>query len=65
MPCFLLPLPGTPGTGHNEDWWRAFLLKLRECGYDGPLSIEQEDYTIPTRQALAQAAALLRRVLPA
>ena len=55
----------TPGTGHNEDWWRAFLLKLRECGYDGPLSIEQEDYTIPTRQALAQAAALLRRVLPA
>ena len=55
----------TPGTGHDEDWWRAFLLKLRECGYDGPLSIEQEDYTIPTRQALAQAAALLRRVLPA
>ena len=55
----------TPGTGHDEAWWRSFLAKLRDCGYDGPLSIEQEDYTIPTRQALEQAAALLRRVLPA
>ena len=55
----------TPGSGHGEDWWRGFLAKLKSCGYDGPLSIEQEDYTIPTRQALEQAAALLRRVLPA
>lgn len=55
----------TPGSGHGEDWWRGFLTKLKACGYDGPLSIEQEDYTIPTRQALEQAAALLRRVLPA
>ena len=62
------PAPGIlsrPGTGHDEAWWRSFLAKLRDCGYDGPLSIEQEDYTIPTRLALEQAAALLRRVLPA
>ncbi len=51
----------TPGSGHGEDWWRRFVEKLRTLGYDGPLSIEQEDYTIPTPQALEQAAALLRR----
>ena len=42
----------TPGSGHGADWWRAFLRTLRECGYDGALSIEQEDYTIPLEEAL-------------
>ena len=55
----------TPGRGHDAAWWRRFLETLRDCGYDGPLSIEQEDYTIPLEEALDQAAALLRQVLPA
>lgn len=55
----------TPGSGHGADWWRAFLRTLRECGYDGALSIEQEDYTIPLEEALDQAVSLLRQVLPA
>ena len=55
----------TPGTGHDAAWWRRFLETLRDCGYDGPLSIEQEDYTIPLEEALDQATALLRQVLPA
>lgn len=54
----------TPGSGHGADWWRAFLRTLRECGYDGALSIEQEDYTIPLEEALKKAVALLRQVLP-
>ena len=52
----------TPGRGHDEAWWRKFVLALRAAGYDGPLSIEQEDYTIPVMDALEQAVALLRRV---
>ena len=54
----------TPGSGHGADWWRAFLRTLRECGYDGALSIEQEDYTIPLEEALKKAVALLRQVRP-
>ncbi len=53
----------TPGSGHGEDWWRRFLEVLRDAGYDGPLSIEQEDYTIPTMDALRQGAALIQRIL--
>ena len=52
----------TPGSGHDEAWWRQFVLTLREVGYDGPLSIEQEYYTIPMMDALQQTAALLKRV---
>lgn len=53
----------TPGSGHGEAWWRQFVAALEAAGYDGPLSIEQEDYTIPTMDALRQGAALMQRVL--
>lgn len=53
----------TPGSGHSEDWWRSFVDTLRSLGYDGALSIEQEDYTIPLDDALDQASALMRRIL--
>lgn len=53
----------TPGSGHDEAWWRQFVAALQQAGYDGPLSIEQEDYTIPTEQALRQGAALMRRAM--
>ena len=55
----------TPGTGHDAVWWRRFLETLRQCGYDGALSIEQEDYTIPLEEALEKAASLLQQILPA
>ena len=38
---------------------------LQDCGYDGALSIEQEDYTIPLEEALQKAVSLLRQALPA
>lgn len=53
----------TPGSGHGEAWWRRFVGALKAAGYDGPLSIEQEDYTIPTMDALRRGAALMRNVL--
>ena len=55
----------TPGTGHDAAWWRRFLETLQNCGYDGALSIEQEDYTIPLEEALQKAVSLLRQALPA
>ena len=54
-----------PGTGHDAAWWRRFLETLQDCGYDGALSIEQEDYTIPLEEALQKAVSLLRQALPA
>lgn len=53
----------TPGSGHGADWWRTFLAVLREGGYDGAVSIEQEDYTVPLETALEQAVSVLRQAM--
>lgn len=49
-----------PGYGHDERWWREFLVTLKMMGYDGVLSIEHEDYTMDTLPALQKTAGLLR-----
>lgn len=48
-----------PGYGHDERWWREFLVTLKMMGYHGVLSIEHEDYTMDTVTALRKTAALL------
>lgn len=48
-----------PGYGHDERWWREFLVTLKMSGYDGVLSIEHEDYTMETVAALHKTANLL------
>jgi sugar phosphate isomerase/epimerase len=52
-----------PGSGHDGAWWRRLAQTLRRTGYDGVLSIEQEDYTLPTDAALRKTAALLHEHL--
>ena len=49
-----------PGDGHDERWWREFLVTLKMLGYDGVLSIEHEDYTMDTMEALGKTVRLLR-----
>ena len=49
-----------PGYGHDERWWREFLVTLKMMGYDGVLSIEHEDYTMDTMEALGKTVRLLR-----
>ena len=49
-----------PGYGHDERWWREFLVTLKMMGYDGVLSIEHEDYTMDTTEALGKTVRLLR-----
>ena len=36
------------GSGHPDGvaFWARFVTALRAAGYDGPLSIENEDYTL-------------------
>lgn len=53
-----------PGFGHSETWWRTFLVNLKMAGYDGVLSIEHEDYTMDTLQALSKSVRLLRENIP-
>ncbi len=52
-----------PGAGHDGAWWQRFARTLRETGYDGVLSIEQEDYTLSTDEALRKTVELLHTSL--
>lgn len=52
-----------PGFGHDECWWREFLVTLKMTGYDGVLSIEHEDYTMDTLSALRRTSKMLQENL--
>lgn len=52
-----------PGYGHDERWWREFIVTLKMMGYNGVLSIEHEDYTMETLPALGKTVDLLRAVM--
>ncbi|GAA1847507.1 sugar phosphate isomerase/epimerase [Pseudonocardia ailaonensis] len=51
------------GTGHDTEFWAGFAAALRAAGYDGPLSIENEDYTLGQRESVAIAVETLRESL--
>jgi sugar phosphate isomerase/epimerase len=50
----------TVGHGHDELWWRGFLDSLRTIGYDGPLSIENEDELLPGPEGVRRAVDFLK-----
>lgn len=51
------------GTGHPDGvaFWTRFAEALQGAGYDGPLSIENEDYTLGQRESVATAVDTLRQ----
>jgi sugar phosphate isomerase/epimerase len=53
------------GTGHPDGvgFWARFVTALRAAGYDGPLSIENEDYTLGQRESVALAVQTLKEAL--
>jgi sugar phosphate isomerase/epimerase len=53
------------GTGHPDGvaFWARFVDALREAGYDGALSIENEDYALGQRESVARAVDTLRQAL--
>ena len=53
----------TVGYGHGESFWRDFISTLRLIGYDGVVSIKQEDPLISQEEGLSRAVEILRRVV--
>lgn len=53
----------TPGYGHDATWWRAFVVALRESGYDDVLSIEHNDPARPGFAGIERTVGLLRGVI--
>jgi len=53
------------GRGHPDGvaFWTRFVSALHAAGYEGPLSIENEDYTVGQRESVALAVATLRDAL--
>ena len=51
------------GRGHGREFWRAFVQKLREVGYDGALSIEHEDLSVDPEEGIREAAEVLNNAL--
>ena len=49
----------TVGQGHDVDWWRSFASALGAAGYDGPVSIEYEDPTVPPEESIVESARIL------
>ena len=61
----------TVGFEHGEVWWRDFIRRLREVGYDDVMSIEHEGYAMSEYQgfetsnqdAIGQSVELLKRAM--
>jgi len=49
----------TVGRAHDRAWWTSFIAALRSVGYDGPLSIENEDPYQPAVDGVREAAAFI------
>jgi sugar phosphate isomerase/epimerase len=53
----------TLGFGHGESWWRDFIARLAQLGYDDVLSIEHEDCTMSPREGLRRSVEFLQRMI--
>jgi sugar phosphate isomerase/epimerase len=53
----------TLGFGHGESWWRDFIARLAQLGYDGVLSIEHEDNTMSPQEGLRRSVEFLQKMI--
>lgn len=53
------------GEPSGDAFWTRFIDALSRAGYDGPLSIENEDYSLSSTESVSLAAGTLRRALAA
>ena len=51
------------GAGHGAQWWKEFLSVVRMCGYDGDVSLEMEDLTLPMLKGHISSLQVLREAL--
>ncbi len=53
----------TVGAVHDRAFWSAFVAALGDVGYDGVLSIENEDASLEPEASVEQGAAFMRSIL--
>jgi sugar phosphate isomerase/epimerase len=53
----------TVGRAHDESFWSAFFSALTRVGYEGSLSIENEDVEQPQEAGVREAASFARRLI--
>ena len=51
------------GAGHGLQWWREFFSVVRMSGYDGDVSLEMEDLTMPMLEGHLMSLRTLRDAL--
>ncbi len=51
------------GAGRSVEEWTAIVTALRDVGYDGVMSIENEDHSLAPEESVRRAVATLRRAL--
>lgn len=52
------------GFGESTKWWKEFFAVLSMMGYDGPVSLEIEDKTMPALAAVKKSILFLHEVMP-
>lgn len=52
------------GFGESAEWWKEFFAVLSMMGYDGPVSLEIEDKTMPALTAIKKSINFLHEVMP-
>lgn len=52
------------GFGESAEWWKEFFAALSMMGYDGPVSLEIEDKTMPAFTAVKKSLKFLQDVMP-
>lgn len=51
------------GSGHGVQWWQEFFSVVRMAGYDGAVSLEMEDLTLPMTEGHIASLRTLREAL--
>nr|WP_325211868.1 sugar phosphate isomerase/epimerase [uncultured Oscillibacter sp.] len=51
------------GAGHGVQWWREFFSAVRMAGYDGAVSLEMEDLTLPMLEGHLASLRTLKEAL--
>ena len=52
------------GFGESAEWWKKFFAVLSMMGYNGPVSLEIEDKTMPALVAIKKSIDFLHEVIP-
>nr|WP_245618075.1 sugar phosphate isomerase/epimerase [Domibacillus tundrae] len=52
------------GYGHERHWWSEFFAVVNMLGYDGPISLENEDAAMPALTAVRKSTQLLKETIP-